>query len=191
MISAIVLAAGQSIRMGQQKMLLSWGQTTVIGKVVLTLLEGGVHDICVVTGGSHSELEKNLQRFKLNFIINKNYRNGEMLTSIQVGLNALESEAALVVLGDQPQIETWIVKAIVDRYLSTHHKIIVPSYNMRRGHPWLIEKSYWEEIFDLMPPHTLRDFLSLHNQVIDYLNVETPSVIQDLDTQHDYAKYKP
>ena len=191
MISAIVLAAGQSIRMGQQKMLLPWGQTTVIGKVVLTLLEGGVHDICVVVGSSHSELEKNLQRFKLNFIINNNYRNGEMLTSIQVGLNALESEATLVVLGDQPQIETWIVKTIVDRYLSTHHKIIVPSYNMRRGHPWLIEKSYWEEIFDLMPPHTLRDFLSLHNQVIDYLNVETPSVIQDLDTQHDYAKYKP
>ena len=42
-----------------------------------------------------------------------------------------------------------------------------------------------------MPPHTLQNFLTLHNQVIDYLNVETPSVIQDLDTQHDYAKYKP
>jgi len=193
MISAIVLAAGQSTRMGQQKMLLPWGHSTVIGKVLTTLLEAGVHDIHLVTGGSHTELENDLKEFKIDFIYNKDYNDGEMLTSIQVGLRGVgvESEAVLVVLGDQPQIESNIVQDILDRYISTHHKIIVPSYNMHRGHPWLIEKSYWEEILDLMPPHTLRDFLNMHNEVVDYVNVDTPSVIQDLDTQNDYYKYKP
>jgi len=193
MISAIILAAGQSTRMGQQKMLLPWGQTTVIGKIVSTILQAGVIDIHLVTGESHNKLEKILIEFKIEFIFNKDYSNGEMLTSFQVGLTGVgvETEAALVVLGDQPQIESNIVQAIVDRYISTHHPIIVPSYNMHRGHPWLIEKSYWKEIFNLMPPHTLRDFLTMHNEVIDYINVETPSIIQDLDTQKDYSKYKP
>ncbi len=193
MISAVVLAAGQSIRMGQQKMLLPWGQTIVIGKVITTLLEAEVHDIHVVTGGSHIDLKNRLKGFNIDIIFNKDYRDGEMLTSIQVGLRGVgvESEAALVVLGDQPQIETFIVQAIVGKYLSTHHKIIAPSYDMHRGHPWLIEKSYWKEILDLTPPNTLRDFLNLHNEVIDYVTVDTPSVIQDLDTQNDYSKYQP
>lgn len=193
MISAIVLAAGQSTRMGQQKMLLPWGQTTVIGKIISTILEAGVHDIHVVTGASHDELEQILKKFKVNIIFNNDYRNGEMLTSIQVGLRTVggEAEATLVVLGDQPQIEANIIQAIVSRYLSTHHMIIVPSYNMHRGHPWLFDKSYRKEIFDLVPPLTLRDFLNKHNEIIDYLKVDTPSVIQDLDTHNDYSKYKP
>jgi len=193
MISAIVLAAGQSTRMGQQKMLLPWGRTTVIGRVVTTLLKVGIQDIHLVTGGSHIELENHLKGYKIDFIYNKDYSNGEMLTSIQVGLRGVgvETEAVLVVLGDQPQIEAYIVQAIVDRYLSIHHKIIVPSYNLHRGHPWLIEKSYWKEILDLMPPHTLRDFLSKHNEDIDYITVDSLSVLQDLDTQNDYNKFKP
>lgn len=193
MISAIVLAAGQSTRMGQQKMLLPWGHTTVIGKIISTIWEAGVHDIHVVTGASHDELEKILKEFNVKIIFNNDYSNGEMLTSIQVGLRTVggEAEAALVVLGDQPQIEANIIQAIVSRYLSTHHRIIVPSYNMHRGHPWLFDKSYRKEIFDLVPPDTLRDFLNKHNEIIDYLKVDTPSVIQDLDTHNDYSKYKP
>lgn len=192
MISAIVLAAGQSTRMGQQKMLLPWGQTTVIGKVVSTLSEAGVHDIHVVTGGSRNALEALLQEYEIDFIFNKDYSNGEMLTSVQIGLRYMgELEAALIVLGDQPQIESNVVQAIVERYLLTQNKIIVPSYKMHRGHPWLIEKSYWKEILNLTPPLTLRDFLNMHNEVIDYICVDTPSVIQDLDTQSDYTQYKP
>jgi molybdenum cofactor cytidylyltransferase len=116
-----------------------------------------------------------------------------MLTSVQVGLDSLgdQSEAALIVLGDQPQIETKVVQEIVERYESSHHGIIVPSYQMHRGHPWLVEKSYWKEILELKHPATLRDFLNAHHSVIDYMIVDSQSVIQDLDTQADYSQYKP
>jgi molybdenum cofactor cytidylyltransferase len=193
MISAIVLAAGQSKRMGQQKMLLPWGETTVIGQVVSTLLATGIEDIHVVVGGSQSELLDVLQEYKIDTIFNKDYRNGEMLTSIQVGLRWLgkNTEAVLVVLGDQPQIESQIVQVIVNRYMNTHPKIIVPSYKMHRGHPWLVERSYWKQILELRPPLTLRDFLNNHNEAIEYINVNTPSVIQDIDTQNDYSQFKP
>jgi molybdenum cofactor cytidylyltransferase len=193
MISAIVLAAGQSKRMGQQKMLLPWGKTTVIGQVVSTLNMAGINDIHIVIGGSQTFLKNVLKNYKVDFLFNKDFKNGEMLISVQVGLSYLGegSEATLIVLGDQPQIETQVVRAIMERYLATHHEIIVPSYNKHRGHPWLIERSYWQEILNLRPPHTLRNFLNTYNEVIDYINIETPSVIQDLDTQNDYSLYKP
>jgi molybdenum cofactor cytidylyltransferase len=193
MISAIVLAAGQAMRMGQQKMLMPWGQTSVIGQVVSTLLKAGINDIYLVTGRSQAEVKAALKKYKIEYLFNKNFANGEMLISVQVGLRGIgnESEAALIVLGDQPQIESQTVNAIVNRYLSTHQKIIVPSYEMHRGHPWLVEKSYWHEILDLMPPLTLHDFLNMHHKVIDYIVVKSASVIQDLDTQGDYSRYKP
>jgi molybdenum cofactor cytidylyltransferase len=193
MISAVVLAAGLSTRMGRQKILLPWGDSTVVVKVITTVLEGGVDDIIVVVGGLQERLEDALSEYKIKLIFNKDYRNGEMLNSLQVGIRALrmETEAVLVVLGDQPQMESSIVQAIINRFESTHHQIIVPSYKMRRGHPLLVARSHWNSLLDLNPPLTLRDFLRGHNETIDYLLVETPSVLQDLDTPNDYAQYRP
>jgi molybdenum cofactor cytidylyltransferase len=193
MISAIVLAAGQSIRMGHQKMLMPWGNTCVICRVISILLDAGVNNINLVTGDSQSELKDVLKDYAINYLFNKNYANGEMLLSVQVGLRGIGDryDAALIVLGDQPQIEARNIQLIVDRYLSTGQKIIVPSYKMHRGHPWLVEKSYFSEILNLMPPLTLNNFLNKHSEAIDYLVVDTPSVIQDLDTIIDYNRYKP
>jgi molybdenum cofactor cytidylyltransferase len=192
-ISAIVLAAGQSKRMGQQKMLMPWGQTTVIEKVIRTLLNAEVNDIHLVTGENQAALKETLSGFDIRYIYNRDFANGEMLTSVQAGLESLgdESEAALIVLGDQPQIKEEVVQEIVDRYASTYHKIIVPSYKMHRGHPWLLEKSYWKEIRSLKVPATMRNFLDAHTEMIDYLIIDSESVIQDLDTQADYSRYKP
>jgi molybdenum cofactor cytidylyltransferase len=146
-----------------------------------------------VTGGAQSELKEVLKDYKINYLFNKDFAKGEMLLSVKVGLSGQgdESKAALIVLGDQPQIETEIVQEIVERYLSTQHKIIVPSYKMHRGHPWLVDKSYWQEILQLNPPFTLQNFLNMHNEAIDYITVDKPSVMQDLDTQTDYTHFKP
>src|SRR5512136_2443662 len=119
MITAIVLAAGLSTRMGTQKMLLPWGDTTVIGKVIQTLGQAELTDIRVITGGNHKELGELLQHGGVSCIFNEDYANGEMLNSIQVGLHDIPPEfsAALVVLGDQPQIEAQVVKLIIERYI--------------------------------------------------------------------------
>lgn len=193
MISAIVLAAGQSVRMGEQKMLMSWGQTCVIGQVVSTLLIAGIEDINLVTGGSQAELKVALKDYEIKYIYNKDFANGEMLNSVQVGLRGLgnNTEAALIVLGDQPQIESRTIQEIVQRYKSNHHKIIVPSYQMHRGHPWLLDRSLWWEVLDLAPPLTLHNFLTMHDATIDYVIVDIPNILQDLDTQNDYTRYKP
>ncbi len=193
MITALVLAAGLSTRMGQPKMLLPWGGSIVIDQVVNTLIDAQLDDICVVTGGSHEEIKEALTRRKAKLIYNPDYANGEMLSSVQLGLRSIrpESEAALIVLGDQPQIEIWVIKAIVTEFRIEQKSIVVPSYQMHRGHPWLIERSMWEGIQRLEPPSTLHDFLLDNQGSIAYVNVDTTSILQDLDTPEDYHGRRP
>jgi len=193
MIAAIVLAAGLSLRMGTQKLLMPWGETTVIGAVLKALKDAGLSDIRVVTGGISAELQLYIQVVSGKLLYNKDFADGEMLTSLQVGLKDLDKEvdAILVVLGDQPQIEAKVVVEVSRRYEATHHSIVVPSYKMHRGHPWLLGQPYWDEVLAFKAPLTLRDFLNTHQQDIDYLTVDTPSILQDLDTPEDYARSKP
>jgi len=193
MISGLVLAAGQSTRMSEPKLLMNWGETTVIGKVIKTLHQAGINDIIVITGRYQLELQQILKNYPLQFIFNPNYTNGEMLTSVQIGLKGVskEAEAVLIVLGDQPQIETVVVQGIVNQFLKTHHSLIVPSYKMHRGHPWLVDNSYRDEILGLETPNTLRNFLLKHKDRIDYVEVDNPSILQDLDTPSDYNLYQP
>jgi molybdenum cofactor cytidylyltransferase len=189
--AAVILAAGQSKRMGSPKLVLPWGEGTVIGHVVRTLKEAGLGEIVVVTGGAAPLIETALASLEVRVLRNPNYVSGEMLTSCQIGLGALSSQvaAALIALGDQPQIEAGIVKSIIRIYAGSRPALVVPSYQMHRGHPWLVARSLWPDIINLRPPKTLRDFLTVHAGQIEYLPVRTASVLQDLDTPADYDLY--
>lgn len=192
-IGAVVLAAGMSRRMGQPKMVMPWGRSTVLGTVLDTLVTSEVKTITVVAGAEREKIEDIIKEHSALAVYNPHYKNGEMLVSLQVGLQHLpeDLEAILMVLGDQPQIQGTTVRAIIEKYKQDKPGIIMPSYNYRRGHPWLIGKLYWKEILALSPPQTLRTFISSHAGDIDYVNVKTPSIIQDLDTPDDYSKYYP
>jgi molybdenum cofactor cytidylyltransferase len=195
MITALILAAGQSKRMGQPKMLLSWGNTTVLGKVIKTIQRGGISDILVITGGARGEVEKIVAQFAVRSTHNPDYPNGEMLSSLQCGLRVLcenpSAEAALICLGDQPQVEKGSVRAVAGRFVETGAGLVVPSYRMRRGHPWLAARPFWEEILSMRAPESLRDFLNRHAGEIEYVNVDAPTILSDLDTPEDYLKSRP
>jgi len=197
MIAAVVLAAGKSERMGTPKMGLPWGETTVIGQVVTTLLASQVDEVVVVTGGGGAEVESALRRLpeglSVRSLHNPDYAAGEMLSSLRAGISALgeDVDATLVALGDQPQIEGRVVSAILTAYRQGGAGLVVPSYNMRRGHPMLIARSLWSELLSLRSPQTLRELLLAHSGEIHYVNVDTPTILQDLDTPADYQQYKP
>jgi molybdenum cofactor cytidylyltransferase len=197
MISAIVLAAGKSERMGEPKMGLPWGETTVIGQVVTTLLDAGLDEVLVITGGGRAEVEHALKRlpstWPIRVVHNPDYAAGEMLSSIQVGVAALDesARAAMITLGDQPQMEGGVVRAILNAFLQTGAALVVPSYNMRRGHPMLIARPLWAELLSLRPPQTLRELLLAHSDQIHYEVVDTPTILQDIDTPRDYQRFKP
>lgn len=190
MIAAVVLAAGQSKRMGSPKMILPWGDTTVIGRVVAVLQEAGVAEICAVTGGAHEQVEAALKGKGVRMVFNPRFEQDEMAFSLQVGLANLsvQAQAALVVLGDQPQIQPQVVCKIMHVYEAQQASLVVPSYQMRRGHPWLIDRALWPEVMALQPPCTLRDVLTALPERILYVPVDTDSVLRDLDTPEDYGR---
>jgi molybdenum cofactor cytidylyltransferase len=193
MISAIVLAAGQSRRMGSPKINLPWGMKTVLGQVVGTLLEAGLDEIILVTGAHTVVGVDEFVKQGVKLAYNPDYTSGEMLSSFQVGIQftALESQATLLALGDQPQMELAVVRAVVQVYTARRPRILIPSYQMRRGHPGVVSRELWGEILSMTPPATLREFLNAHANEIAYLNVTTETVIQDLDTPEDYERFRP
>lgn len=192
MITAIILAAGQSTRMGQPKMLLPWGETTVLGKVIATFKDAGVDDVLVVTGGDREHVEA-LVNLSARTVFNPDFAKEEMLSSIQAGLSGLKkgTEAILIGLGDQPQIQEDCIRNIMETFQEREVSIVVPSYMMRRGHPWLVAKSHWDEIRQMRSPETMRDFLNRNTEKIRYVAVGNDSIMQDLDTIEDYLKSRP
>ena len=193
MIAAIVLAAGLSRRMGRPKLALPWRETTVIGQVVAVLEAAGVAEILVVTGGAHEEVEKALRGTPARPVFNPRFEASEMVDSLQMGLAELAPsiEATLVALGDQPQIQLTVVQAVIEAYTAQNAELVVPSFQMKRGHPWLVRRSLWPELSQLRPPETLRDFMSRHAADIAYIPVSTDTILRDLDTPDDYEREKP
>ncbi len=194
-VAAIVLAAGLSTRMGQPKLLMDWGGKTVLQTVLLTLNTAGIETIHVVIGANRDLIEDSILAlsFPVELVFNPYFSNGEMTDSIKVGIASIPRDvsAVMIVLGDQPQMKLEVVKGVLDIYQKSGAKIIVPSYQFRRGHPWLIERTLWSDLENLNPSFTMRDFLRKHQDEIHYLEVDTPTVLQDLDTPQDYQRLKP
>jgi molybdenum cofactor cytidylyltransferase len=192
-IGAVVLAAGQSRRMGRPKMVLPWGTTTVIGQVTNVLARAGIDPIIVVTGGAESQVVSALDGFPVTTIHNPFYLQSEMLISLQLGLRAMPEDisAVLVCLGDQPQIDTEVVLQVAAQYRETKMPLVIPSFQMRRGHPWLVDRNLWAAIISLDPESNLRQFLQMHQDKITYVTVSTESILKDLDTPEDYSADAP
>jgi molybdenum cofactor cytidylyltransferase len=188
-IGAIVLAAGMSRRMGQLKVLLPWDRgQTIIEHILTQLFLARVDQVTVVVGNCADEIKPHAETAGAETVFNANYETGDMLSSIKAGLRALPPNvaAALVVLGDQPRIQPRVVHQVMTAYAEGKGEIIAPSYQMRRGHPMLIDRRYWKEILDLPDDGALRDVINAHADRIAYVKVDNDSVLRDVDTPDDY-----
>ncbi len=193
-VGALVLAAGLSQRMGKQKLVLPWGEHSVIEQVIQTLKLGGLDLIVVVTGKSHELLVEKLSGLDVILAFNPDYENGSMITSLQVGITTLtrsHASSAILALGDQPQILPETVKSVLLASQLEPEKIVVPSWQMRRGHPWVIPEIFWQQILEANAETTMRDFLRCNDEKIRYVLVDTQTIIADLDTPEEYERQKP
>ncbi len=192
MITAIVPAAGLSSRMGGAlpKPLLPWAASTVVETVVSTLLLAGLGDVVVVTGHGREAIQAALAGYAVRCVHNPAYSRGEMLSSIQAGLAAAGPGAtgALLALADQPQMQVGVVQQVVNAFeASNGHALVIPSHAMRRGHPILLPRWLWPEVLALPAGDTLRTVIQRHAAAIRYVEVDTASVLADLDTPEQYV----
>ena len=118
--------------------------------------KAGIEDILVITGGAREQVEAVVmecgKKYLVRSVYNENYMGGDMLSSIQCGLRHLTNKnisAAMIGLGDKPQVQEGCVRLIREVYLQTKSPLVVPSFQMRRGHPWLVAQSLWKELIEM------------------------------------------
>ena len=190
-VSAVILAAGESRRMGRPKLLLPWGDgSTIIREVCRKVAASGVSEIILVTGYKREEVVSQIADLPVRVLYNPHYAEGEMLSSLQVGLKAIgkANHACLVVLGDQPAIELEIINRLLEAYYRGRGRIVAPFYRNQRGHPILIDKAFWQAIIELPEGAAPRDAIRASEDEIYHVEVNSDSVLRDIDTPEDYHR---
>lgn len=185
MITAVVLAAGKSERMGGVKAVLPYKNTTFIENIVDNIKNSGINDVFVVLGFNREKIESFLKNAKI--IINPRPEEGQF-SSLKTGIANLpkDATAAMVHLVDVPAVAPETYKAVLNAHENNPEKIIIPCYNERHGHPVIFPKKFFNRILDYPVSKTARDFI--HEQSKDnILNIEVndPAILKDFDTRQD------
>lgn len=189
LIHCVVLAAGESKRMKQPKMLLPFNDFSIIETVVEKAKLSNAGETWVVLGSDKEIIEKKIDVQNVRITENRNYREG-MLSSVQCGFNNLpkEVDAAVILLGDQPMVKTEIINQLMANFSKDSKGIIIPVYSGKRGHPILIDTKYGDEINHLNPETGLRELMTIHADDILEIEVETKEILNDIDTPEDYKR---
>jgi len=186
---AIILAAGESRRMGRPKLLLPYGDRTIIETVVRNVLSSRADRAVIVLGGNRQEIEERIRAFAVKRVINRRYKEG-MFSSVQRGLSALpaSARAAVFILADQPDVPPSVIDLLIEAYRREKKGIVLPVYRKKRGHPLLIDLKYRLEIEALSPDIGLRGLLREHRDDILEVRVSSPGVLKDIDDPDDYGR---
>ena len=186
-VTAIILAAGASRRMGRPKQTLPFAGSTIIGTVVANVLQSSVSDVVVVLSPQADEARRLLSDYPIQLLENPDPDRG-MLTSVQIGIAQCptDPDAYLIALGDQPQIGPSIINGLISAAADSDHGIVIPSFGGKRGHPVLFKARYRDQILGLDQEASLKELVSRHPADVLELPVESGSVLIDIDTPEDY-----
>lgn len=187
-VTALLLAAGRSRRMGAFKPLLPFGNETVIEHCIAQLRDAGIHDVIVVTGHRAEDLRQQLKDAQVSFALNPDPES-EMSGSIKCGIENVgrDTKAVLIALADHPAVTSEIIKLVVDEWRRTNARLIQPAFGTRGGHPVLIDLLYRDELMRLDPKTGLRSLFDEHRNEVLRLPVVSPFVACDMDTWDDYC----
>ena len=191
--TAIILAAGPSRRLGKPKQLLPWGGPTLLGTVVAQTLEWPVDSVWVVLGSRFEEVLQSVDLGAAGVVENPEWEEG-MASSLRVGLDVASrdpsTEAALIVMGDQPGIDRAVVEALLERRKTCDALAVVPKYRYVRGHPVLIARTLWSRLMSLEGDQGGRDLLQAHPEWVEEVIFEQLAP-RDVDTSDDVRDLQP
>ena len=191
-IGAVILAAGESKRMGFPKQLIEICGEKIIRIVVKKVLNVGFGDIVVVLGHMAGDIARYIDdMIGIKIIVNPRYREG-MSTSLIEGIKNLRQdiEAFMVILGDQPFVLKETMEKIIETYYGMERKplMVVPTYRGLRGNPVLISSRIAKEIMSLRGDIGARALMERYKAYISYIETQDPGVVLDIDTKEDLEK---
>ena len=183
MISAILLAAGESRRMGKPKQLLPFGSSTILAETVNNLLDSRVDEVIVVLGFRAEEMMEKIDLKPVRTVVNPVYRQG-MSTSMIAGLNLVASQAQAVMfaLGDQPVINSQTINRLIAEFCNHDKGIAIPTYQDKRGHPVIFAIRYRSELLRLKGDIGGREIIDRHPEDVLEVAVNCEGVCIDIDT---------
>jgi molybdenum cofactor cytidylyltransferase len=194
MISAIVLAAGASTRMGQAKAALPIGTTgeTVVARVVKTLVDGGVPRVVVVAGAHIDAVRHAMPSHepRARLVEHPGWEQGQ-LSSLLSGLDAIDEphlEAALVTLVDVPLVSAATVAEVVTAWRRTRAPIVRPASGARHGHPVIFDRSVFADLRSADPSVGAKAVFAAHRDRVLNVEVADPGAFEDIDTPEDYRR---
>ena len=190
-ISAIILAAGSSLRMkGKNKLLEKVRYKTMIESIFLQTISSKVDDVTVVVGFESDKILDNLKSYlhktNVNIIKNKNFIKG-LGASLSVGVNSLpkKTTGVLVVLADMHKINTYVINKLIEKFKDNDaNKICIPIYKGIRGNPVLLDRSVLKQITSLEGDIGAKEIIKNNKNIIE-VNFENDSILFDIDTSED------
>ena len=182
-IAGIILAAGESRRMGSPKALLRYQRESFLDTLI-GLFTPRCETVVVVLGGHADQIRAAALR-PATFVVNPDYRLG-MTTSLQCGLRSVpaDTDGVLFTLVDHPAASP----ATLDLLLApaASYLVRVPRYRAKRGHPIWFSRELIPEFLALPADGTARDVVARHVDRTEYLDLDDPGIVADIDSPDDY-----
>jgi CTP:molybdopterin cytidylyltransferase MocA len=188
-----ILAAGESRRMGQPKLCLPWGQTTILGHILAQWREAGAEKIVVVHAPGETPVTRELDRLGIpsaQRIATLAMERGMMGSVVTAAARALQEVALthlVIAPGDQPHLQTETLRELLRACETSPGKIVRAVFQGKPGHPLALPANVLAEL-SATSSETLRDFLRLKEIAVCDLTSRDSGVLLDVDTPDDYAR---
>lgn len=190
MISGVILAAGQSRRLGEPKQLLELGGEPVLRHVVRNATGSGLDQVVLVLGFRAAEIIDAVGDWGQNVVINPDYAIGQS-SSLRLGLSVVdpEAEAVLFLLGDQPQVTAEVIDSIIDAFRKGRGRIAMPSYRGSPSNPVLFGREFYPELARVTGDEGARSVVEAHQDEIFMVEVGADPPL-DVDTEEDFERLR-
>jgi molybdenum cofactor cytidylyltransferase len=193
MVAGLILAAGESSRMGRDKALLTFRGKTFLETIAATLREAGIGRIAVVLGHHAEEIRRAVQLRGVEVVINAAYRLGQT-SSLQAGLRALEApdlEAVVLCLVDHPSVSAATVRRLIETFRTSAAPVVIPTHQGQHGHPVVISRALFAELLSLGPADGANTVIRRHHDAAQFLEVDDSGILLDVDDDEIYRQLPP
>ena len=192
MISALILAAGESRRMGKQnKLLLPVAGEALLVKLIKSVCDSDVGQVIVVIGHEAEKIRRKLNNFPLSFVYNPNFSEG-MTTSIKSGVKEVspDCDGYMICLADMPFINTSEINKLIHAYaqnrINEKRLIVIPVYQGHRGNPVLFSTEFREDILEHKIEYGCKGVIMNNFESVKEIEMDDENMLLDVDTMEDY-----
>lgn len=192
MVSAIILAAGSSERMGEiNKLHLPFRSSTVITHVVEQVCRSKAQNNIVVTGYEATLIQQSLKNFEVAFRHNPDFHLG-LTSSIQAGIANAKSNGLMICLADMVNLTSSDYDLIIDHFEKSFSEqipsITVPVFKRKKGNPVIFSYHFKEMILNNTYPHGCKNIIDNNSQYVQYVEMPDDHICIDIDFPEDYTR---